>query len=141
MDTDSFIVYIKTDDINKEIAKDFEKSLIFQITNWKDHYQNDLMKDKLVGKIMKEFVGLRAKTFSYLLDDISEDKKKLKAQKTCIIKRKLKFENYKSCLKTTRLDNKINPLEKNQVNVNRFKENYKEFIKKQLINIKTPAKI
>ena len=33
------------------------------------------MKDKLGGNIMKEFVGLRAKNFVYLIDDGSEDKK------------------------------------------------------------------
>ena len=27
------------------------------------------MKDELVGKIKKKFVGLRAKTYSYLTDD------------------------------------------------------------------------
>ena len=34
-----------------------------------------LMKDELCGKTMKEFLELRAKTYSYLLDDSSEDKK------------------------------------------------------------------
>ena len=34
-----------------------------------------LMKDELGGKIMKKFVGLRARTYSYLLDDGSEYKK------------------------------------------------------------------
>ena len=33
------------------------------------------MKDKLVGQIMKEFVGLRAKTYSYLKNNNDEDKK------------------------------------------------------------------
>ena len=33
MDTDSFIVYIKTDDIYKDIAKDVEQGLILQIMN------------------------------------------------------------------------------------------------------------
>ena len=34
-----------------------------------------LMKDKLDEKIITKFVGLRAKTYSYLIDDGSEDKK------------------------------------------------------------------
>ena len=70
-----------------------------------------LMKDELGGQIMKEFVGLRAKTYSYLKDTNDEDKK-AKGTKKCVIKRKLKFENYKNCLEATQLDNKIKYLEK-----------------------------
>ena len=41
---------------------------------------------------------LRAKTYSCLIDDGSEDKK-AKDTKKCVIKQKLKLENYKSMLK------------------------------------------
>ena len=34
-----------------------------------------LIKDEFGGKIMTKIVGLRAKTYSYLIDDGSEDKK------------------------------------------------------------------
>ena len=46
---------------------------------------------------MKEFCALRAKTYSYLMDDNSEVKKS-KGTKKCVIKRELMFENYKDCL-------------------------------------------
>ena len=65
---------------------------------------------------MTKFVGLRVKTYSYLIEDGNEDKKE-KATKRCVIKRKIKFKNYKNCLESTQLDNKINYLEKNEMNV------------------------
>ena len=61
---------------------------------------------------MKEFVGLRAKTYSYLKDNNDEDKK-AKSTKKCIIKRKLKFQDYKNCLETAQIERKINYLRKN----------------------------
>ena len=54
-------------------------------------------KDELGEKIMKELLALRAKTYSYLMDDDSEHKK-AKGTKKCIIKRRLTFKNYKDCL-------------------------------------------
>ena len=39
------------------------------------------MKDELGGEIMKDFVGLRAKTYSYLKDNIDEGKKDKNVQK------------------------------------------------------------
>ena len=45
----------------------------------------------------EEFCSLRAKTYSYLMDDDSEVKKS-KGTKKCVIKRELMFENYKDCL-------------------------------------------
>ena len=70
------------------------------------------MKDELGGKIMKKLVGLKVKTYSYLRDDGSEDKKAKSTQKS-VIKRKLTVEDYKNCLEVTQLENKINHLEKN----------------------------
>ena len=60
---------------------------------------------------MIEFVGLRAKTYSYLIDDGSQDKI-AKCTNKCVIKRKLKFENFKNCSEGTQHENKIIILEK-----------------------------
>ena len=51
-----------------------------------------IMKDELVGKIIEEFVWLRGKTFTYLIDNSSEYEKS-KSPKKCAIKRKVKFED------------------------------------------------
>ena len=82
MDTDSFIVYIKTDDIYKNIAEDVETRFDTSISRLdrpfpkgKNKKLIGLMKDELGGKIMTKFVGLRGKTYSYLIDDGTEDKK------------------------------------------------------------------
>ena len=57
-----------------------------------------MFKDELGGKIMKELCALRAKIYTYLMDDDSE-KKKAKGIKRCVItKRRLIFENYKDSL-------------------------------------------
>ena len=48
--------------------------------------------------------------------------KKQKAQKKCVIKRNLKFENYKIRLGATQLDNKIKYLEKSKININSVKQ-------------------
>ena len=64
---------------------------------------------------MSKFVRLREKTFSYLTDDSSEDKK-AKGTKKCVIKRRLKFGKYEPCLEAPKLENKINHLE-NKINI------------------------
>ena len=56
-----------------------------------------LFKDELGEKIIREFCALRAKTYSYLMDDNSEVKKS-KGTKKCVIKHRLMFENYTDCL-------------------------------------------
>ena len=81
---------------------------------------------------MKEFVGLRAKTYSYLIDDGSEDKK-AKGTKKCVIKRKLKFQDYRNCLEAVQVKRKINYLRKKKIDVDSLKEDQKEFVNNKLI--------
>ena len=104
MDTDSFIMNIKTEDFYKDIANDVDKR--FDTSNYevyrllstrKNKNVIGLMKDKLGGRVITEFVALRPKTYSYLTDDCKEDKK-TKGTKKCTIKRMIKFDDYKNCL-------------------------------------------
>ena len=87
-----------------------------------------LMKYELGGKILKEFVGLRAKTYSYLIDDSSEIKK-VNGTKKYVTETRLKFENYKSSWGATQLENKIKKQEKNKIDKDSTKENHDKFIK------------
>ena len=104
MDTGSFIMHIKTKDFYKDIADDIEKR--FDTSNndvnrplptGKNKKMIGLMKDESGGKIMTKLVALRPKTYSYLMDDGGSDKK-AKGTKKCVIKRRLKFNDYKDCL-------------------------------------------
>ena len=94
------------EDFYIDIAGDVERW--FDTSNYDENYKRPLpvgknkkviglFKDELGGRIMKEFCALRAKTYSYLMDDNSEVKKS-KGTKKCVIKRELMFENYKDCL-------------------------------------------
>ena len=105
MDTDSFIMHIKTEDFYKDIANDVEKR--FDTSNYevnrplpigKNKKVVGLMKDELGGKIMTELVALRPKTYSYLTNDFEEDKKAKGTKECVILKRRLKFSDYKNCL-------------------------------------------
>ena len=104
MDTDSFIMNIKTEDFYKDIANDVEKR--FDTSNYecdrplptgKNKEVIGLIKDELGGRVITEFVALRPKTYSYLTDDCKEDKK-AKGTKKSVIKRMIKFDDYKNCL-------------------------------------------
>ena len=105
-DTDSFIIYIKTEDFLEDISNDVEKWF-----DTSDYDKNDkrplpigknkkvpcLFKDELEGKIITEVVAIRPKTYAYLIDDGSEHKK-AKGTKKYVIKRKLMFQNFEDCL-------------------------------------------
>ena len=96
MDTDSFMMNIKTEDFYKNIATDVEKK--FDISNYEcdrpfpTGKNKKVMKDELGGRVITEFVALRPKTYSYLTDDCKEDKK-AKGTKKCVIKRMIKFDD------------------------------------------------
>ena len=55
------------------------------------------MKDELGGKIITELVTLRPKTYSHLTDDCKENKN-AKGTKKCVIKKMIKFNEYKNFL-------------------------------------------
>ena len=93
MDTDSFVMHIKTNDFYKDIASDVENRFdtsYYEVNRLLPTGKNKkvigLMKDELGGKIITEFVTLRPKMYSFLTNDGKEDKK-AKATKKCIIKK------------------------------------------------------
>ena len=103
MDTDSFVMNIKTKDFYKDIANDQDR---FDTSNYevdrppptgKNKKIIGLMKNGLGGGIITEFVALRLKTYSYLTDDCKENKQ-AKGTKKCVIKRMIEFNDYKNCL-------------------------------------------
>ena len=114
-DTDSFIMHIKTDDFYKDISADVDKW--FDTSNCNKNGNRPLeigknkkvfgkFKDEIGGKTMTKFVALRAKTYSFLIDEYTDEdyennrivNKKAKGTKKCVVKRcvfkKCVFNNY-----------------------------------------------
>ena len=82
MDTESFVTYIETEDFYKDIAgdverwfdtSDFDENDKRPLPIGKNKKEIGLFKDELGGKIMKEFVSLRAKTYAYLVNGYNDD--------------------------------------------------------------------
>ena len=89
MDTDGFVMNIKTEDFYKHIVGDVERW--FDTSNYDEKDKTTLpigknkkaigmFKDELGGKIMIEFCALIAKAYAYKLDNDTE-MKKAKVQK------------------------------------------------------------
>ena len=115
-DSDSFVIYIKTEDFYEDIANDVDRW--FDTSNYNENKTGKrrlpigknkkvigLFKDEFGGKIMEEFCALRAKTYAYLInghngDDYDKQKinKKANGTKNCVIKLRRMFENYNDCL-------------------------------------------
>ena len=127
MDADSFIAYIKTEDIYIDIAKDVE--IRFDTSNYELDRSLPTGKNKVIGlindelgvKTMPEFATPRLKTYSYLIV-VSDENKKAEGTKKCLIKRKLKFEDRKHYVEATQLENKISELEDNKLDADSLRK-------------------
>ena len=99
---------IQTEDFYKNIAKDVETS--FDTSGYSEDYHRPLptgknkkiigmMKDELGGKIMTEFIALRAKMYAYKKLDLGKPENKIcKGTKKCVVAKSLTFDDYKTCL-------------------------------------------
>ena len=102
MDTDCLIYDIETDDFYKDIADDVESR--FDTSGYAPDQPLPiglnkvigLMKDELGGEIMKEFVTLRPKMYSYKVGN--SESNKCKGIKKCVAKKTISFGDYKNCL-------------------------------------------
>ena len=104
-DTDSFIIYIKTEDFYGNIAYDLEKGLDtskYEVNRPLPKGKNKkvivLMKYELGGKIMIKLIVLISKTYSYLMDD-----KTAKGKKKCVLKKNPNLKIIKTVLKQINL--------------------------------------
>lgn len=105
-DTDSLIYHIKTNDIYQDFTQLKE---YFDFSNYpRDHilFSEDhkkipgYFKDETGGKIISKFIALKAKMYSFVLEDgkISKEIKAAKGVHRSILSHDLKFEHYKDCL-------------------------------------------
>ena len=107
-DTDSLMYEIQTEDFYKDISNDVKNR--FDTSDYPPNHPSGIptgcnkkvlgvFKDEAAGRIMKEFVGLRAKLYSYKMFE-GEESKKCKGIKKSVVKKSITHENYKNCLFT-----------------------------------------
>ena len=107
-DTDSFLYEILTEDFYKDISGDVRDR--FDTSEYPENHPSGIptginkkvlgmFKDEVAGKIIKEFVGLRAKLYSYKMEDGKENKR-CKGVKKQVVKETITHEYYKTCLLT-----------------------------------------
>ena len=107
-DTDSLLYEIETEDFYKDISGDVKDK--FDTSNYPENHPSGIpaglnnkvlgmFKDEEGGKILKEFVGLRAKLYSYKMDEGKENKR-CKGIKKAVVKNSITHEDYLTCLET-----------------------------------------
>ena len=120
IDTDSFVYNIETEDFCRDISNDVENR--FDTCGYSKEVQSagfthggrplpvghnkviGLMKDELGGDMIEEFVALRPKMYAYKFG--TKELKKCKGIKKCIVKKNIKFEDYKRCLMTGEMEHR-----------------------------------
>ena len=117
-DTDSLMIEVETEDFYKDIAPDVHKW--FDTSNFPTNHSSGIstgvnkmvigmFKSEVGGKIITEFVGLRAKNYAYLCE--GEEYKKCKGIKMNVTKKDISFKDYKDCLfEDVRIRRKMNVL-------------------------------
>ena len=107
-DTDSFLYEIETEDFYKDISKDVKDR--FDTSDYPENHPSGIptginkkvlgmFKDEAAGKRIKEFVGLRAKLYSFIMEDGKENKR-CKGVKKQVVESSITHEDYKTCLRT-----------------------------------------
>ena len=107
-DTDSLLYEIETEDFYKDISKDVKDR--FDTSDYPKNHPSvivtginkkvlGMFKDEAAGKNITEFVGLRAKLYSYKMEEGKENKK-CKGIKKAVVEKSITHEDYKTCLKT-----------------------------------------
>ena len=104
-DTDSLMYEIETEDFYKDISDDVMDR--FDTSNFKPNHPSGIptgCNKKVLGKFnetgggcIEEFVALRAKLYSFKMDD-EEENKKCKGIKKGVIEKSITHEDYKTCL-------------------------------------------
>ena len=107
-DTDSFLYEIQTEDFYKDISGDVKDR--FDTSEYPEGHPSGIptgvnkkvlgmFKDEAKGKNIKEFVGLRAKLYSYKMEEGKENKK-CKGIKKAVVEKSITHKDYKTCLET-----------------------------------------
>jgi hypothetical protein len=110
-DTDSLAYEIKTDDFFADISSDVESR--FDTSDYPKNHASGIkagvnkkvigmFKDEACGMQIEEYVGLRAKLYSYKMFDDGKENKKCKGVKKNVVKKSITHEDYKDCLFTNR---------------------------------------
>ena len=107
-DTDSLMYEIETEDFYKDISGDVKDR--FDTSDYPPNHPSGIpsgfnkkvlgmLKDEVNGRYIEEFLGLKAKLYSYKMFE-GEESKKCKGVKKSVVKNSITHKDYKKCLFT-----------------------------------------